>query len=229
MPWPALWSGWGANNIKCIIMFRNYLKTAWRNLVRDRRFSLINITGLALGLTCSLLIFLWVADEKSVDNFHANAGRLYQVYQKTTIEGKTDGSYLTAGLLAEELKRAVPDIAMATPLEQNAPYPYTVSAGDKGLKENGTYATAEFFRMFSFPLLSGATAAASNTPGGIAISAKMAKDFFGNPEAAMGKTLRFENREDLRVVAVFADIPANSSLQFDFIRCWQDYARDNPW
>ncbi len=211
------------------VMIKNYLKTAWRNLIRDRRFSLINIAGLSLGLSCSLMIFLWVADERSVDGFHANSKRLYQVYRRHTEDGRTDGSYNTPGLLAAELKRTIPEIEMATPVEQDFPFPYTLSFAEKALKGNGTYVSADFFRMFSFPLLSGSPAFASNTPGGIAISEKMAVGLFGSAAAATGKTIRFENREDLQVIAVFANTPANSSLHFDFLRCWQDYTRDNAW
>ena len=88
-------------------MLRNYLKTAWRNLVRNKAFSVINISGLALGLTCSLLIMLWVQDERSVDGFHSNGKQLFQVYERNHYDGKVDAGYATQGLLAEELKNAI--------------------------------------------------------------------------------------------------------------------------
>jgi hypothetical protein len=72
-------------------MIKNYLVVAWRNLVRNRTFSTINILGLALGMTCSLLILLWVHDERSVDGFHANGKQLYQIYERMYFDGKVDG------------------------------------------------------------------------------------------------------------------------------------------
>lgn len=86
-------------------MIRNYFKTAWRDLIRNKSFSSINILGLALGMTCSLLIILWIQDERSVDGFHANSKQLFQVYERQYYDGKIEANYYTQGLLAEELKK----------------------------------------------------------------------------------------------------------------------------
>src|SRR6186713_1743958 len=99
-------------------MFKNYFKTAWRNLLRNRAFSAINICGLALGLACSLLIMLWVQDERSVDSFHANGKQLYQVLERRFYEGKVDADYSTQGLLADELKKVIPEIQYASGFER---------------------------------------------------------------------------------------------------------------
>ncbi|GAA3912059.1 FtsX-like permease family protein [Chitinophaga oryziterrae] len=205
-------------------MLRNYFKIAWRNLIRNKAFSIINISGLALGLTCSLLIFLWVQDERSVDGFHANSDQLFQVYERRSYDGKTEANYLTQGLLADELKKAVPEVEYASSMERNNKY--TFEAEDKIYKMEGTFASTDFLRMFSYPLLLGTP---SNGPNTISISRKMAEQFFGSPEQAIGKTIRYENKDDLQVTAVFENVPANSSQQFDFLRNWQDYARDNEW
>src|SRR6476620_3309770 len=101
-------------------MLRNYFRTAWRNMTRNKAFSLINIMGLALGLTCSLLIMLWVQDEKSIDSFHKNGENLYQVYERNYYDGKVDAGYSTQGLLADELKRVVPEIQYASGFESVA-------------------------------------------------------------------------------------------------------------
>src|SRR3954468_24579800 len=98
-------------------MIKNYFKIAWRNIIRNKTFSFINIMGLALGLACSLLIMLWVNDEKSVDAFHANGKYLYQVYERNFYDGKVTADYPTQGLLAEELKRVVPEIQYASGFE----------------------------------------------------------------------------------------------------------------
>jgi putative ABC transport system permease protein len=205
-------------------MLRNYFKIAWRNLIRNKAFSSINILGLALGLTCSLLILLWVQDERSVDAFHSNGDQLYQVFERRSYDGKTEANYLTQGLLAEELKKAIPEVANASSMEVNNRY--TFEAGDKIYKSEGTFASTDFFKMFSYPLLQGAVSGAPNT---ISISRKMAEQFFGSVALAVGQTIRYENKEDLLVTAVFENIRANSSQQFDFLRNWSDYTRDNAW
>src|ERR1044071_3434775 len=98
-------------------MLKNYLKIAWRNLTRNKAFSAINISGLALGMASSLLIMLWVWDERSVDKFHANGDRLFQVYVRNSYDGKVDAGYPTQGLLAEELRKVIPEVQAATGLE----------------------------------------------------------------------------------------------------------------
>src|SRR4026207_2485252 len=110
-------------------MIKNYFKTAWRNLLRHKAFSAINISGLALGMACSLLIMLWVQDERNVDAFHANGKQLYQVYERNYYDGKVEANYPTQALLAEELKRVIPEIKNASSLEWNTTN--TFEAGEK--------------------------------------------------------------------------------------------------
>ena len=212
-------------------MIKNYFKTAWRTLIRNKGFSAINILGLALGLTCSLLIMLWIQDERSVDGFHKNGRHLYQVYERWYYDGKVEASYPTQGLLAEELKRTIPEIQYASGFEYAAA-PGTQNnfeAGDKINKMAGMFAGTDFFSLFSYPLLEGNSKTALSSPGAIAISTKMAEYFFGGAEKAIGKTIRFENKEELQVTAVFENIPANSSQQFDFLRSWVDFKKQNEW
>ncbi|HEV3414344.1 MAG TPA: ABC transporter permease [Puia sp.] len=206
-------------------MIRNYFLVAWRNMTRNKAFSAINILGLALGMTCSLLIMLWVQDERSVDGFHANGPQLYQVYERNYFDGKVEGNFPTQGLLAGELKRQIPEVQYASSLEWNTTN--TFEAGKKIIKMSGSFAGADFFTMFSYPLIQGTAQTALNMPEGVAISRKMADLFFGSPESAMGKTIRYENSDNFRVSAVFEDLPANSSQQFDFLRSWIAFEKEN--
>ncbi len=206
-------------------MIKNYLLVAWRNLVRNKAFSAINILGLALGMTCSLLILLWVHDERSVDGFHANGKQLYQIYERSYFDGKVMADYPTQGLLAGELKRVIPDIQYTSSLEYCSTN--TFEAHNKISKQLGSFAGADFFIMFSYPLLQGTPQTALNTFEGVAISRKMANLFFGSPTAAMGQTLKYENSQNFRVSAVFEDLPANSSMQFDFLRSWKAFEVEN--
>ncbi len=212
-------------------MFKNYFITAWRNIIRNKGFSIINTMGLALGLACSLIIILWVNDEKSVDAFHKNKKYLYQVYERNYFDGKVTADYPTQGLLAEELKRVVPEIQYASGFEYAAApgSSSTFEAGEKIAKMTGMFAGEDFFKMFSYSLLQGNTTTALNEPGGVAVSKKMADYFFGSAANAIGKTMRFENTEELKITAVFDNIPANSSLQFDFLRTWTDFVKQNDW
>ncbi len=212
-------------------MFKNYFKIARRNLFRHKAFSVINITGLALGLTCSLLIMLWVQDEKNVDAFHNNNKYLYQVYERHYFDGKIDASYPTQGLLALELKRVIPEVQYTSGFEYAAApgTQNTFRAGDKVIKMTGMYAGTDFFNMFSYPLLQGDAQSSLEAPSVIAVSKKMAQQFFETPEKAIGKTIRFENKEELLITAVFDNVPVNSSQQFDFLRSWTDFVKENKW
>jgi putative ABC transport system permease protein len=208
-------------------MLKNYIKVAFRNLWKQKGFSSINILGLTLGMACSLLILLWVRDEKSVDAFHQNGKDLYYLYERNHLGGKIESWYWTQGPLAEELKKEIPEIKAATPFSW--PSVSTFSVGDKNLKQNGYSADRDFFSMFSYNLLEGRATDALNTPNSICLSRKMATDFFGSPSAAIGKTIRYENKKDFTVKAVFEDLPSQVSTPFDYIISWTAFLEDNGW
>ncbi|HVZ56272.1 MAG TPA: ABC transporter permease [Chitinophagaceae bacterium] len=212
-------------------MARIFLRTALRRLQNALFYNLLNLAGLTLGLASSLLIWLWVQDERSVDGFHANGRLLFQVFERNFYDGKVDAGYPTQGLLAGELKRQVPEIQYAIGLERaSAPGTLnTLGAGDHLRKMKGMFAGDDFFRMFSYPLLEGDVASALSTPRSLVLSRSAATYFFGSPRQALGKTLRFDNTADLLVTAVFEDLPPQSSQQFDFLRNWDDFVSENKW
>jgi hypothetical protein len=208
-------------------MIKNYFLVAWRSLRSSRAFSFINIFGLALGMACSLLIILWVTDELSMDNYHANRSRLYMMYEREQIDGKTVAGYWTPGLLSQELKRKVPGIQYASGIMEDDQTNFQV--GDKKIKEDGIDADSDYFKMFSFKLLEGSAATALNGPSSIAISDKMASALFGSARAAFGKAIRCENKRDFTVTAVFAGVPDNSTFKFEFVLNWAANLDANPW
>ena len=212
-------------------MFKNYFKIAWRNLLRNKAFSVINISGLALGLACSMLIFLWVLDERSIDNFHTNGNQLFQVYERNFYDGKVEAGYPTQGLLADELKRNIPEIKYTTGFEYIVPPGTlnTVEANGKINKMQGFFGSSDFFNMFSFPLLQGKPQTSLNAPNSMAISRRMAEQFFGNAEQAINKTIVLDNKEEHSVSAVFENLPSNTSFKFDFLLPWQDFIKQNKW
>src|SRR6476660_3421386 len=122
-------------------MIKNYLKTALRNLRRNKVFSFINISGLALGMACSLLIWLWVQSEYKVDSFNKNSSRLYSVYERQYYNDKIDAFHSTPGLMADEMKKVFPEVEYASGFawEDNT----TFQTGDKILKEKGNHAGAD--------------------------------------------------------------------------------------
>ncbi|MHA4809340.1 ABC transporter permease [Flavitalea flava] len=208
-------------------MLRNFFKVAIRNLWKHKGYSFLNIFGLAMGMCCSLLILLWIRDERSVNAFHANSGRLYTIYERQYYDGKIESGFYTPGLLPAELKKMLPEVEMASGFSWRDKN--TFQAGDKIIKEEGSHASADFFAMFSYPLLQGTPATALATPLSLAISRKMAADFFGSPREAIGKTIRFENKKNFTVTAVFENLPENTSDKFDYIINWEGFLEDNSW
>jgi len=209
-------------------MIKNYFLTAWRNIKHHKSFSLINILGLGMGVACSLLIFLWVQDERSYDGFQANGDRLYKVMLHTIkksgdISGSMDAS---PGRLAETMKQQLPEIQYASTVIW--PEKHAVRVGEKATREACRYVDSDFLSMFSFPLLQGDPKTAMTAPDNIVISQDMAAKYFGN-ENAMGKTIRIDNKKDYRVSGVVENIPFNSSIRFDVLLPLKDCFDDNPW
>src|ERR1044072_6089319 len=119
-------------------MFKNYLTTAFKNLWKNKAFSLINIMGLALGLACSLLIMLWVKDEYQVDAVHQNGARIFSVYEKQFHDARVDAFHGGPGVMADEMKRVMPEVQYATNIDWSNLS--TFAAANKIIKENGYHA-----------------------------------------------------------------------------------------
>lgn len=218
----------------------HYITVALRHLWRHRSFSVINITGLTLGLTCCMFIYLWVADEKSIDNFHAAHDRLYNIYMRTESPNGITGSYNTPRMIAgdekmqyvmaviEDAPQSIPEVeavALYHPA-YTAPWghPETFMFGDKLHKLEGSHANQHFLTMFSFPVIAGDAKTALKPGYNIAISKKMSDLFFPDPQAAIGQMLRYENRMDLNVTAVFDDLDSRTSMKFDYLISWELHA-----
>jgi len=217
-------------------MLKNYFKIAWRNITRHRVHTAINVTGLALGMTCCLFILLWVQDEKSIDNFYPDGQNLYTAYQAVTADGKTRGSYTTPTrytdhviISLEGIKEAVPEIKQQAFYQTGYELPWghaeSFRVGEKMLKLEGSRASEDFFTTLHMPLLAGDAATALRDVNSIVLSRKMAEQFFGSPAAAIGKTIRYENRLDFAITGVFDNLPAASSLKYQFLISWKTQER----
>ncbi len=201
-------------------MLNNYLKVAFRNLLRHKGYSFINIAGLAIGLACCLVIFQYVAFEYSFDRFHEHEGDLYRVNTGLAPIGEPLGwSADTPHGMGPALAEAVPEILHVARLR---PAPSAVvsrpSHPEQVFEEQAFYVDPAFLEMFTFPLAAGTAATALTEPGTALLSSAMARKYFGaaNP---IGQVLDVtgEVEGSYRVTGVFEDVPANSHLQFDLL------------
>ncbi|MDP4212939.1 MAG: ABC transporter permease [Bacteroidota bacterium] len=202
-------------------MFFNYLKIAFRNIVRHKAFSFINIAGLAIGMVCSIFILLWVRNELSYDRFHKNADQIYRL----TADVADFKVAVSPASMPPELKMKMP--AIKDMVRLNANNQHVLEAGIKKFEEKRIfYADSTFFHIFSFPLLKGNPATALNRPDAVLITKDMAKKYFADADP-MGKTLRMDNKDYVTVTGVLDNIPANSHLQFDFLMPMSAIAQTN--
>jgi putative ABC transport system permease protein len=207
-------------------MILNYFKIAIRNVVSNKIYSGLNIGGLALGIASSMLIFLWVQDELNIGTQYKNASSLYRIMEREFTDGKIVADEDTPGLLADELKREFPEIKYAAAL--SSPEFHMLAANKKAVRYGGNYVGADWFNIYSIPLLSGSTSALIS-PGNVAISKKLALQFFGQSQLAMGKSIRFDNNKDYQVTAVFEDLSDHEQDQYEYLLNWTDYLNKEPW
>jgi putative ABC transport system permease protein len=203
-------------------MFKNYLKLAWRNLLRNKLFTIINLFGLCIGMTCSILIFLWVYDELSYDKFHHNYGDIYQVMVNREFKNQVFTENGMVFPLAESLETGLPQIRKAVKMGGNAGE-YVLSYKDTKLLKKGYVVGKHFFDIFSFTFLKGNVTTAISDPNSIVLTQSTAISLFGNKDP-VNKTIEIDNSTPMKVSAVIDDPPDNSSFKFDFIRTF-NYAR----
>jgi putative ABC transport system permease protein len=202
-------------------MLKTYLKIAYRNLVRHKAYSIINISGLAIGMAASILILLWVQNELSYDRFHKNANQIYRITCNASgFKAAVNCAGMPAGLKAQMpvIKNTVRLSHLTTVLFE---------AGNRKFEEDHVfYADPSFMEIFSFPLVKGNPLTALKNVDGVLITQDMEKKYFGN-ENAMSKILRKDNGDNVVVTGVLANIPSNSHLQFDFILPMASLAKYN--
>ncbi len=195
-------------------LFWNYVQSTARAIRRSRGFSALNIAGLAAGITCALLIWLWVQDELGFDRFHRDAGALFRVQTRPPWDPST-GSTTTPYPLGPALESAVPEIADVA--RTGDPGTLLVQAGERSFYEQSLLAVdPAFLRMFTFPLERGDAAAALSQPLSVVISHSMADKYFPGQDP-IGKTLTVNRSFALSVTGVMKDPPSNSSLRPDFL------------
>ena len=203
-------------------MIKNYLKIAWRNLFKNKGFSITNILGLTIGITCTILIFLWVQDERAYDKFHNNYNNIYQVIAHRDFNNQifTDRNMVLP--LAKSLQDVSPQIkkAVVTTHRQS----HILTYGEAKLKKNGYTVSEHFFDMFSWKFIKGNAATALPDAYSLVLTQSAAKALFGNADP-INKVVKIDNDYDCKVTAIVEDPPGNSTFQFDFINMF-NYSGD---
>ncbi len=201
-------------------MFKNYLKIALRNLLRHKGYSFINVAGLAVGITCCLLILLFVQDELSYDRYHEKAERIYRLIVENQAEGRIFNNALSSAPMVPALLRDYPEIESAVrfyPVDASV----LVSHEDKRFyEERFFYADAAVFEVFTFPFIRGNPQTALVEPYTVVLTEATAHKYFGE-EDPLGKILKLNLERDYLVTGVIKDVPNNSHLHFDFLASFQ--------
>lgn len=196
-------------------MLKNYLKIALRNIIRHKGYSFINIAGLAIGLTCCLLIMMWVMDELSYDRFHENKDTIYRVEQDQNYSGSVYHVNVTPYPMAEGLIAEIPEVKNASP------YPNTgtllLRHKENVFFERGARAvTPAFLHMFTYPFIRGDKTSALSNPNSMVITEELAEKYFGDSDP-MGQVISVNNQFDFIVTGILKNIPRNSVVRFDIL------------
>lgn len=205
-------------------MFKNLFKTAWRNVLRNKAYTFINIIGLGTGISICLVIFVLIQFHLSFDNFHAKKDRIYRLLTEYHHADSKDifyGSGIARGI-PQTLKTDIPEIEAYAPIMHNDNEQIQVlnkeGQIDKKFKETGVFATTpSFFKIFDFPLIQGDANTALKNPNSVLLTKETATKYFGDWQQAMGKTIRWDNKEVLKVTGILAPIPQNSDFQFSVV------------
>ncbi len=208
-------------------MLKNYIKTAWRSIWKTKGYSFLNIFGLALGIACASLIFLWVEHETSYDKHFENREDLYVVKSRQTYGADIFVFGATPNKLGPAIAAELPEIERTSRTSWQGEAKL-FSLEDKNLFQSGLFVEPSFIDMFSLTMVRGDSKNLLEDQRSIIISEKMAESFFGN-EDPVGQLLKLENKELYRVSAVTADQPSTSSIQFDWLLPYAIYEKQSAY
>ncbi|OQP60601.1 ABC transporter permease [Niastella vici] len=208
-------------------MIKNYFKTAWRNLMKSKVFSFINILGLTIGITVCMMIFLFIMNEFSVDRFHKNNDRIFRVMRGIENDGKQGSVSYLSGLHAPALLNDFKgEIVKAVRINKNDDL---LTVGNRSFHEKKVIdVDPDFFDLFSFPLIKGNAATVLKDLNSVVLTETTAKKYFGSIENAMGKVIEMDKSLQLKVTGIAKDVPSNSHLYFDVVVPLVNY-KDAGW
>ena len=224
---------YSSNHYFTIAMIGNYFKIAWRNLLKERQFTLLNLVGLSTGLACTILIYLWVNDELHVDKVNEKDSRLFQIMANHTSDDgiKTIGN--TPGLLAEALKSEMPEIESAVTVVPASWFSNkgVISFEDKHLKAGGQFIGKDYFEVFTCPFIQGDKNALFADHQTVAISEDLATKLFHTTDNLIGKTIKWDNGEfsgAYSIGGIFQNNPNNATNKFDMLFNYDLFVAKRP-
>ncbi|MEO6637472.1 MAG: ABC transporter permease [Ginsengibacter sp.] len=208
-------------------MFKNFFKTAIRSLQKNKGYSFLNIFGLAIGIACAGLIFLWVEDEVSFDSQNVKKDHVFLVKTNAKVDDGVFTHSSTAGPMAPAMQATIPGIAnTCRTTEDGTSFLFTI--GDKSVNASGKYVEPSFFNMFTVPFIQGNAGSAFTQLHSIVLTQKTAKKFFGDEKNIVGKPVRMDNKQDYIVSGILQDLPENSTLQFEWLAPFEVWYDANP-
>jgi len=206
-------------------MLKNYLKIAWRNLLRNKSFSLLNIVGLSIGLAVTALILIWINFEVGVDQFHENKDRIYEVYNEYPVDGEIWTWNSTPKIMGPTIKKDYPEVESVS--RYNYDDTFLFSVGEKRIKSTGTIVDPDFLNMFSFPLMEGNIKTVLEDVNSVVITQTFAKKLFGDVPP-VGQMVKVDNADTFKVTGVLKDLPNNTGFNFEFLMPWL-YLEQKGW
>jgi putative ABC transport system permease protein len=209
-------------------MFRTTLKSGLRNFWKNKSYSLLNILGLAIGIACAGLIFLWVEDETSFDGIHVQKDRIYMVLNNWPFSQHFSTYESTPGLMGPAIKAEIPGVANTCRMNEGKST-QLITNGNKSFYADGMYADSSLFSMFTIPFVQGSAATAFSQVHSMVITEKAAKKFFGDDKKILGRTLRLDNKQDYQITGVVKDLPENNSIRFEWLVPFDIYYKENDW
>lgn len=204
-------------------MVKSFFKIAWRNLWRNKSFSLVNVLGLTIGITCTILILIWVQDELNYDKFHANYNSTYKILANRDFNNQVFTDQNMVMPLAQSIKQQIPQVKNAVVITSRQSHILTYK--EAKLKQFGYTVSEDFFKVFSWNFIRGNAVKALPDAYSIVLTKSAAKALFGN-EDPINKVVKVDNNYNSKITAVVDDVPGNSTLQFDFVNMF-NYSGDN--
>jgi len=201
-------------------MFKNYLKILIRGLFKNKGYSVLNIFGLVIGITCASLIFLWVENELDYNKSFPNKDYIYKILTNQEYNGEIYTFDATPGILGPTLSEEEPGIKYTTRFNEEE---RLVTLGEKSFYKNGAYVDDDFYSIFSIQFIEGSIENVKSNINGIVITKKTAQQYFGTYKNIVGKNLKLDNKKYYKITGVIADLPDNVSLHFDWLASFKSY------
>ena len=195
-------------------MIKSYFKIAWRNLVKNKFSSVLNISGLSIGMAATMLILLWIKNELSYDQFYKNKDRIYNVWNRVPVNGKISCGNFVSAPIGPAVEKDIPEVEAVARIHLGSTN--LLSFGEKKLLRSGYMVDSGFLKIFSFPMIEGNASTALRDKYSVVLTEKIAKSLFGN-SSGLGKIIRIGDKDNFTVTGILKDLPSNTDFDFDYL------------